>query len=108
VRVQGALRSYAVGLAPGDQAVLYRKEGQKYTPVAAADFAWTHNQPVIITVSVQGDSLHAEVRGAEQSTVLDWRDPVPHLNGQIGFSTWHNSHTCYESLHVFPIDGMEQ
>lgn len=107
VRVQGALRSYAAGLAPDGRFVLYRKAGQDYAEVAAAPFDWQHGQAYTVTVEVQGDTLRAEVVGESGSSACTWTDPEPYRTGQIGLSTWHNSHTRYEALAVRPLAGQE-
>lgn len=102
-RVQGALRSYALGLAPGGRLALYKKD-RTYTQVAAADFAWTHGTRYHLTLTAQGDRLTATARdegGSEQA--LTWHDSAaPYRNGQIGLSTWHGSHTRYEAVRVRP------
>lgn len=108
VRVQGAQRSYAAGLAPDQQVVLYRKDARGYSPVAQSHFPWQHGTPYTLTVTTQGDSLRAVVSGPEGAARLEWRDPSPYLHGQIGLSTWHGSHTCCEVLRMTPVtDGVE-
>lgn len=103
VRVQGALRSYAVGLGPNGQAVLYRKAGQDYTPVQTVDFPWQHGETYTVTITALGDHLQAAIQGGTQEAVLSWHDPAPYLTGQVGLSTWHNSHTCYTTFQVQPV-----
>jgi ADP-ribosylglycohydrolase len=102
VRVQGALRSYAVGLGPGGQAVLYRKSGQGYSMINTAPFPWQHGMTCTLTITATGDTLRAVVAGGGQEAVLEWQDPAPYLSGQIGLSAWHNSHTRYESVALSP------
>ncbi len=103
VRVQGALRSYAVGLAPDDRVVLYRKNGRAYEPAASAPYAWQHGSPYTVTITARGTQLTATVRGDAGEVALEWHDPAPYLTGQIGLSTWFGSHTRYESLRVMPV-----
>ena len=107
IRVQGALRSYAVGLAPGNQVMLYRKAGQQYNPVAAVDFAWEHGKQYALLISANGDTLHATVRDDSHVATLEWTDPAPYRNGQIGLSTWHGSHTRYDRMRVMPPTAAE-
>lgn len=100
VRVQGALRSYAFGLAPGGRAALYRKEGQ-YREVAAVDFDWRHGEAYTLRLSAQGAALNASIQGGGQAQALAWTDTEgPYLNGQIGLSTWNGGHTRCEWLRV--------
>jgi len=40
--------------------------------------------------------------------VCEWQDPAPYLTGQVGLSTWFNSHTRYETLRVCPLDLAEE
>ena len=103
VRVQGALRSYAAGLAPDGRFVLYRKDGLAYSEVAAADFAWQHGAAYTLTVDVQGDTLHAAISSETASASCAWTDPAPYRSGQVGLSTWHNSHTRCEAFRVSPL-----
>jgi ADP-ribosylglycohydrolase len=104
-RVQGALRSYALGLAPHNKLALYKKN-KVYREVAAVDFPWTHGTRYHLMIRAQGDQLVAAVcddAGVEQSLV--WRDDSePYLTGQIGLSTWHGGHTRYESVRVHPVE----
>ncbi len=104
-RVQGALRSYALGLAPDHKLILYKKD-RAYQIVAAADFAWTHGQHYRLTISAHGDELSATAHGDDGVTQsLVWRDEAtPYLTGQIGLSTWGGGHTRYESVRVHPVD----
>lgn len=102
-RVQGALRSYAAGLGPDAQAILYRKEGQAYMPVASTPFAWQHRQPVSVALAVQGAHVQATFQGPTGSADLEWTDPAPYLTGQVGLSTWLGSHMRCEALRVTPL-----
>jgi hypothetical protein len=97
VRVQGARRSYAVGLAPRHRIVLYKNTGG-YTPVAGADFDWRIGGRYHFEVRATGPRIAVLVDGR---ALLDWTDPeAPYLSGQIGLSTFHGSHTRYERISV--------
>lgn len=101
VRVQGALRSYAFGLAPEGKVCLYKKAGA-YHMVAAADYPWRHGERVTLSVVAQGAALAARVQGAAGEQLLRWTDPeAPYVNGQIGLSVWHGSHAAFHSGRVF-------
>ena len=100
-RVQGALRSYAFGLAPDGKAVLYKKD-DSYTLVASADFDWLHGEAYELRLSLDGGRLLAHVGGHDKSASLTWQDASPYLHGQIGVSTWHGSHTRLTHIGVSP------
>jgi ADP-ribosylglycohydrolase len=97
VRVQGALRSYAAGLAPGRRFVLYKNDGG-YREVAAAPFAWQIGQPVTITVTAKGATFGASVEGGP---TLRWEETGrPWLQGQIGLSGGSGCHMLCSHLRV--------
>ncbi len=107
-RVQGALRSYAAGLAPDGRFALYRKEGQEYREVASTPFAWQIGEAYTLTVDAHGADLQATIRSETVSARCAWADPAPYLTGQVGLSTWHNSHTRYEALRVCPLGAAQE
>lgn len=99
-RVQGALRCYALGLAPHGTATLYRKD-REYQPVASVPFAWQHNRSYTLTLRAVGGTITAQVSGDGISQTLTWQDDqVPYLHGQVGLATWHGSHTCCTELRL--------
>jgi hypothetical protein len=102
-RVQGALYSYAFGLAPDGQITLYRKD-KAYQRVESAPFAWAHGETYRLSLSAHGDSLTATATapsGVMQT--LTWRDAdAPYLYGQIGLSTWNGGNTAYRMVKVHP------
>lgn len=100
-RVQGALRSYAFGLAPDQQLALYKKDGT-YTRLTAIPFAWQHGEAYQLSLTVTGDTLHAQATNSAGTTAeLTWHDSdAPYQYGQIGLSTWHGSHTRYQRLRI--------
>ncbi len=103
LRVLGARRSYAAGLAPDGRIALYKKAGE-YHEVAAASFAWQVGHTYTVSVSARGATLSVNVEGDGQTQSLTWTDPDrPYLHGQIGLSTWHGSHMSCTSLSVTPI-----
>ena len=96
VRVQGARRSYAVGLAPDDRVVVY-KNARGYRPVAEAGFAWQLGKRYHLRVETIGPALRATVDGR---TLIAWTDPdEPYLSGQIGLSNFAG-HTRCERMRV--------
>ena len=93
-RVQGALRSYALGLAP-DRLVLY-KNSRGYQTVASAPFRWEHGQSYELNLKVEGSKLVGWITGGPE---LVWQDEEsPYLHGQIGLSNFDGCHTRYESV----------
>ena len=98
-RVQGALRSYALGLAP-DRLVLY-KNSHGYQPVASAPFPWEHGQSYELNLKVENQNLTGWITGGPE---LAWEDEEsPYLNGQIGLSNYPGCHTRYESVALNPL-----
>jgi ADP-ribosylglycohydrolase len=104
VRVGGAMYSYAFGLAPDQQAVIYKKD-KTYRAVAAAPFAWTHGSVYQLSLTASGDMLTAAVRAPDgERQTLEWRDSdAPYLSGQIGLSTWHGGHLRCQAVRVRPV-----
>ena len=97
VRVQGALRSYALGLAPEGQLVLYKNQ-RGYRPLAGAFLAWQHGRRYTLSLAAKGNHLLASVDGR---VVLEWVDTDrPYLGGQVGLSNFQGCHTRYEHVRV--------
>jgi len=102
VRVQGALRSYAAGLAPG-RLVLYKNQG-KYMPVASIAFTWEYGRAYEFTITVWRNRLTLSVGGRP---LLTWEDhDNPYLRGQIGFSNFAGCHTRYEKATIKGVDDI--
>lgn len=96
VRVQGARRSYAIGLAARNRMVLYKNE-RGYRQVAEAPFTWEHGRQYSIQVHVQGAEIIASVDTGE---MLRWTDLTnPYLYGQIGIANIAG-HTRIERITV--------
>lgn len=99
LRVQGALRSYALGMSPDNTITIYKKD-HDYMPVASSDFRWQHGKTYTLRLAACGATLTALVSDGEQETALSWTDNDPYEHGQIGLSTWYGSHTQYLSVRV--------
>jgi hypothetical protein len=94
VRVQGALRSYAAGLAPGKLA-LYKKD-HVYREVASVPFEWRLGGRYELFIRAEGPDIFVTVNGR---TRLHWRDgDSPYLQGAVGFSNARGCHTRYLEL----------
>lgn len=99
-RVQGAMRSYAVGLAPNNTIALYKKSGE-YNVLAQSEFDWINGHTYIIEVEVAGDEYTVSVDGRK---LIEYKDEDnPYMHGQIGFSNFGGSHTHYAG---FSVEGM--
>ncbi len=94
--MQGARRSYAVGLGPDDQLVLYKNDGA-FGLVTAVDYPWQHGQSYEFNVRVKGSHLTASTGDIR----IDWTDEfTPYLSGQIGFANFAGYHTRYERMEI--------
>ncbi len=97
-RVQGALRCYAAGLAPGERLALYKKVDGAYREVASAPFSWQFGQTCEIELRAQGERLAVLANGEQK---LQWADKEsPYRNGQIGLANYPGCHTRFEAVHV--------
>ncbi|MBI1257387.1 MAG: hypothetical protein GC204_07945 [Chloroflexi bacterium] len=104
VRVQGALRSYAFGLAPDNQVALYKNyKVHGYVSAASAPFTWAHGETYRLSLKVEGDNFTGTVTSTDgQMQTLTWHDDsAPYLHGQIGLSTWDGAHTAFRSIKVY-------
>ncbi len=98
-RVQGARRSYAIGLAPENTVKLYKKDGD-YAVIQSAHFAWELGQRYQLSVVAKGQVMQVTITGAGESVSLKWTDDEAYLNGQVGLGTWHGSHTAVHWLEI--------
>jgi ADP-ribosylglycohydrolase len=94
-RVQGGIRSYAVGLAP-DQTVKLFKNENGYRELASVGFEWEVGQVYTVGVEAKGNRFVVTVNGRQLLDFID--DHSPYLTGQIGFSNFAGSHTHYRGF----------
>jgi ADP-ribosylglycohydrolase len=94
-RVQGAIRSYAAGLAPDGKVALYKNENG-YRLLKAADFPWKAEETVVLAVKAVGNRFEISANGAVLIEYTD--DDRPYLTGMIGFSNAEASHTHYKAF----------
>jgi len=97
VRVQGGIRSYAVGLAPGAKIALLKNENG-YRTLTETNFPWQEEQSYDIVIKAKGSLLTIEYAGQELLSYEDMDNP--YLNGGIGFATMGNSHTHFGNFTV--------
>lgn len=96
-RVQGAIRSYAAGLAPGNRVVLYKND-LGYKELAAAACEWQAGREYAIEIDAAGNRFVVRVDG---QALIDYTDTDrPYLRGMIGFCNGGGSHTLYRSYEV--------
>jgi len=101
VRVQGARRSYAVGLAADGRLVLYKND-KGYRELASIPFAWETGAEYAITLKAQGNTLTAAV-GGEDVGLRFVDEDAPYLTGQVGLSIGTGCHVLYHSVEVAPL-----
>ncbi|MBW7459535.1 hypothetical protein K0U00_36305, partial [Paenibacillus sepulcri] len=100
VRVQGGIRSYAAGLAPGNKVSFY-KNANGCTELASADFEWEHGRDYTIAVEAMGNRFTVSVNGQHVLEVEDAGDNgLPYWTGQVGLSNTAGSHTHYKRYRV--------
>lgn len=93
-RVQGALRSYALGLLPGRLALLKNDSG--YTEVASTPLEWAGGETCELGLVVSGARLEGWCAGASVS----WEDSQPHRRGAIGLANGPRCRTRFLSVAV--------
>jgi ADP-ribosylglycohydrolase len=94
-RVQGGIRSYAVGFAPGGKLALLKNDNG-YSTLREVDFGWQLGQAATVTVKAVGNCFEISVNGVP---LLEYTDNNhPYLTGMIGFSNAEGSHTHYRGF----------
>ena len=97
VRVQGAMRSYAVGLLPDNHFGVLKKD-KEYSILKIADFTWELDKEYEIIISVIDNEIHASI-GNVSITVKDTNHP--YLNGSIGLTTMKGSRLSCSEIKVY-------
>lgn len=98
-RVQGAVRSYACGLAPDKKLALY-KNSNEYTVLNAVDFAWEYHKEYRFKVEVKGSKINVSCNNA---SIIEYMDQEkPYLKGQVGASVLKGSHCHYKDFRIRP------
>lgn len=99
-RVQGGIRSYAVGLAPDNQVALYKNENG-YRLLASVPFEWKHGVTYKMSVAAVHNKFIVSIQGQFLFDYIDRERPYTY--GAIGFSNFHGSLTHYKG---FIVEGM--
>lgn len=96
-RVQGAIRSYALGLSSGNKLVLY-KNNNGYKELTSMDYDWELGMEYEFIISV----VHEKIQISDNNkSLIKYEDKdSPYLSGQFGFSVWLGSHCHYKSLEI--------
>ncbi|MNW37754.1 ADP-ribosylglycohydrolase [compost metagenome] len=99
-RVQGAMRGYSVGLAPGNTVVL-SKNFEGYRELASSPFNWRPGTEYQLEVKLKGSDIEVRANG---QPVIQYRDAdKPYLRGAIGFGNSEGSRTAYSFYEVRPL-----
>jgi hypothetical protein len=97
VRVQGAIRSYALGFGPDGKFYLCKNENG-YRVLEKKDFQWEAGKSYTVKVCVSGSTIKASVNKEE---LINYNDrESPYLYGSIGFSVRNGSHCAYKKIRV--------
>jgi ADP-ribosylglycohydrolase len=94
-RVQGAIRSYAVGLAPDNKLALYKNENG-YRTLTETDYPWEYDKEYTFKVQVKGPEIKVMSGGQVLISYTDTESP--YLTGQVGMSVLKGSHCHYKDL----------
>lgn len=101
VRVQGAIRSYAVGF-DGAGALALLKNENGWRRLQSVPFAWEPGQRYRLSVTARGNKLEARCGDA---TIAYTDTENPYLEGCVGLSVERGSHLSCESIRVSPIEA---
>jgi ADP-ribosylglycohydrolase len=94
-RVQGAIRSYAIGLAPNNRLVLYKNENG-YREMKAIDFQWKTGDEYTLKIDVRKNTI--SISANNENLIYFEDEKNPYLSGQIGASVFRGSHCHYKNF----------
>jgi hypothetical protein len=100
-RVEGGIRSYAVGLTSGNRVGLFRNENG-YRELAAAPFSWSFGEEYRVDVEARGPDFGISINGRPVLRYMDQHGP--YLTGMVGLANRGGSHTHYRS---WSMKGLE-
>ena len=99
-RVQGAVRSYAAGLAPNGRLVLY-KNSNGYRALAQTDLTWEPGGEYRLRVKVCKNSIRVTCGDVS----IEYNDSDrPYLKGAVGMSVQSGSHCHYKGFRLSNIN----
>jgi len=96
-RVQGGIRSYAVGLSAENKITLFKNQNG-YRELVSRDFNWDLDKEYEVEVNAIDNQFTIFVDGLKMMTYQD--TDSPYLTGQVGFSNFKGSHTHYKEFTV--------
>jgi hypothetical protein len=96
-RVQGAIRSYAVGLYP-DGKVALLKNDKGYSVLVSEDFSWTLGVEYKVAVTVKENYLQATINDTISLEFTDSENP--YRTGSVGVALLQGSHCKYRKIVV--------
>lgn len=97
IRVQGAIRSYAVAFLP-EKRIGILKNDNGYFVLADTPYDWENGKEYTVTVKVKGNRITVAADGAKLLEVTDTKRP--YLQGAIGVSVQKGSHDKYRKIVV--------
>ncbi len=97
IRVQGAMRSYAVGFT-GEGRFGIRKKDHDSKILREIPFVWKRDETYRFLVRVQGNRIRVFADGQELLSVQD--DKNPWLTGGIGLGVRNNSHCICDEIRL--------
>ncbi|MEG1427338.1 MAG: family 16 glycoside hydrolase [Oscillospiraceae bacterium] len=96
-RVQGAIRSYAVGFS-GKDTVTLQKNKNGYQILQRENFSWEYGKEYEISIMAENNRITVWVDGKELMHYQDENSPI--LSGAIGLSVRDGSHCLYRDFIV--------
>ncbi|MGE5585054.1 MAG: ADP-ribosylglycohydrolase family protein [Bacillota bacterium] len=96
-RVQGAMRSYAVGFDGRGRLSLYKND-RGYKALRAADYDWEYEMAYPFRVEATGNHFRVFINA---ELVIECRDDeAPYVDGAVGFSQLAGGHTHYRDVRI--------
>lgn len=95
-RVQGAMRSYAVGFFEDDKLIL-KKNNYGYETLMEKDFNWSHDETYIVRVRVIKGEIDVYV---DDELMLSFIDEEPYLYGCAGLSIQQGGQCLYDYIKI--------
>jgi ADP-ribosylglycohydrolase len=96
-RVQGAVRSYAIGLAPEGRLALY-KNCNGYRTLSEIPYGWEFDKEYTFHIAVKGNGITISADGSVLIEYVD--EDAPYLTGQVGFSVLSGSHCHFKGMKI--------
>ncbi|HYK72602.1 MAG TPA: ADP-ribosylglycohydrolase family protein [Pseudoneobacillus sp.] len=98
-RVQGGIRSYAIGLAPNDKLAFYKKNELGFNHLKSKPYEWKHKEIYKLQVTCIGNKFSFYLNEEYQFEYED-DDILPYLDGAVGFANMNGSITNYSNFSV--------